>query len=159
MSDLTAGVATTAGGTATYAESWAISLDVTETLAVVALLGCAIISSTLFHSSTWTRRTLGSAWVRAVVGLVAWLLAVVAKALRRRANLGVVTDIAALVAGTAREGRHSVFFFVKLWKPSSVRQLDTECAITRRPHRLLCHVCVLSSCNGPSLSDQCDRIG
>ena len=35
-----------------------------------------------------------------------WLLAVVAKALGRGANLGVVANIATLVAGTARQGRH-----------------------------------------------------
>lgn len=60
----------------------------TKPLAVVALLG------------------LGGARKRAAVRLVAGLLAVVAKALRRGANLGIVADIATLVASTTRERRH-----------------------------------------------------
>jgi len=56
----------------------------TEALAVVALL------------------RLGGARVRAAVGLVPRLLAVVAKPLRGRADLSIVADVAALVAGSAR---------------------------------------------------------
>jgi len=56
VTDLTAGVAATTGWTTAQAKSWAVSLDVTKTLAVVALLG------------------LGGAWVRAVVRLVALCL-------------------------------------------------------------------------------------
>jgi hypothetical protein len=44
--------------------------------------------------------------VRALVGFVAGLLAVVAKALRRGAHLSVVANVAALITGTTREGRH-----------------------------------------------------
>jgi hypothetical protein len=82
-------VVTTAAGTSTaQAEGRAVSLNVAETLAVVALLG------------------LGSSGKRASVGLVAGLLAVVAEALSRRADLSVVANIATLVASTSREGRH-----------------------------------------------------
>jgi len=82
MASDTAAVAASAGAGSTQTQSWAVSLDVSETLAVVALLG------------------LGGAWVRASVGLVAWLLAVVAKPLRRRADLGVVANVSALEART-----------------------------------------------------------
>jgi hypothetical protein len=40
----TAGVATTAGTSSTQTQSWAVSLDVPESLAVIALLGYAIVS-------------------------------------------------------------------------------------------------------------------
>jgi len=80
----TAAVAASACASSAQAQSWAVSLDVSKTLAVVALLG------------------LGSAGMRASVGLVAWLLAVVAQPLRRGANLGVVTDVSALEARTTR---------------------------------------------------------
>jgi len=44
----------------------------------------------------------GGSWQWAAIGLMARLLAVVAEALSRRADLGVMANIAALVAGTAR---------------------------------------------------------
>jgi len=88
VTDLAAGVATTSLRTTAHAESRAISLDVSETLAVVALL------------------SLSSPRVRAVVALMAGLLAVVAQTFTAGADLGVVADIAAFVAGTARKGRH-----------------------------------------------------
>jgi len=95
-------------GTAAQTECRAVGLNMTETLAVVALLG------------------LSGAWQRAAVRLVARLLAyqsasvhelrkvlqekavhtVVAKTLGGRAHLGVVADIATLVARATREGRH-----------------------------------------------------
>jgi hypothetical protein len=81
-------VASTAGTGAAQAESRAVSLDVAETLAVIALLG------------------LSSSGKRASVGLVARLLAVVAETLSRRADLSVVANIATLVASTSRERRH-----------------------------------------------------
>lgn len=56
VTDLAAGVAATASWTTAQTKSWAVSLNVAKTLAVVALLG------------------LGGAWVRAVVGLVALYL-------------------------------------------------------------------------------------
>lgn len=65
VSGLSAGVAAAAGAGTAQAQGGAVSLNVAETLAVVALL------------------RLGSARVRATVALVAGLLAVVAKALRR----------------------------------------------------------------------------
>lgn len=60
----------------------------TKALAVVALLG------------------LSGARKRAAVGLVAGLLAVVAKALGGRADFGIVADVATLVASTTGERRH-----------------------------------------------------
>lgn len=81
MARLTAVVAATTTGAATaQTKSRAVGLDMAETLAVVALLG------------------LGGAWKGAPVGLMAWLLAVVAETLSGRANLGVMADIATLVA-------------------------------------------------------------
>lgn len=73
------------------AESWAISLDVSNAGARVALLG------------------LGGAWQGASVGLVSWLLAVVAETLSGGALVGSVTDLATFVAGAAGEGGHFVF--------------------------------------------------
>jgi ABC-type glutathione transport system ATPase component len=81
-------VASAAGAGAAQTKSRAVSLDVAETLAVVALLG------------------LSGSGKRASVGLVAGLLAVVAETLSRRADLSVVANIATLVASTSRERRH-----------------------------------------------------
>lgn len=53
---------------------------------------------------------LGGAWERATVRLVAWLLAVVAKALSGRALVCGMSDLATFVAGTARERRHIVYY-------------------------------------------------
>jgi hypothetical protein len=80
MAWLAAVVAATAGSGATQTKGRAVSLDMAKTLAVVALLGLS-----------GTRQ-------RAAVGLVAWLLAVVAETLGGRANLGIVANIATLVA-------------------------------------------------------------
>ena len=88
VAGLAAVVASTAGAGAAQAERRAVGLDVAETLAVVALLG------------------LGAAREGAAVGLVAGLLAVVAETLSGGADLGVVANVATLVAGTAGEGRH-----------------------------------------------------
>ncbi|KAH7375388.1 hypothetical protein B0T11DRAFT_270257 [Plectosphaerella cucumerina] len=90
MAGLAAVVAAAAGAGAAQAEGRAVSLDMAQTLAVVALLG------------------LGGTGQRAAVGLVAGLLAVVAEALSGGADLGVVTNVATLVAGTARKRRHLV---------------------------------------------------
>jgi hypothetical protein len=88
MAGVTAAVASSAGTSSAQAESGAVSLDVSEALAVVALLG------------------LGGTGMRAPVGLVTGLLAVVAEPLRRRAHLSVVAHVSALETGTARKGRH-----------------------------------------------------
>jgi hypothetical protein len=88
VADLTAVVATTAGAGTAQPKGRAVSLDMTKTLTVVALL------------------SLGGAGKGAAVRLMAGLLAVVAEALRRRADLSVVTNVATLVAGTARKRRH-----------------------------------------------------
>jgi hypothetical protein len=88
MASHTAAVAAAAGAGTAQAQSGAVGLDVAEALAVVALLG------------------LGSPGVRAGVALVARLLAVVAKTLTAGADLGVVANVAALVARTTGEGRH-----------------------------------------------------
>jgi len=84
MARLATGVAAAAGTGAAQTKGRTVSLHMTEALAVVALLG------------------LGGARVRAAVRLMARLLAVVAETLGRGADLSVVTDIATLVAGTAR---------------------------------------------------------
>lgn len=88
VTGLSARVAAAAGAGAAQAQSRAVSLDMAKALAVVALL------------------SLGGARVGAGVGLVARLLAVVAKALSGGANLSIVADIATLVASATREGRH-----------------------------------------------------
>jgi len=84
VSGKTARVASSARASSAQAQSWAVSLDMAKALAVVALLG------------------LGSARVGASVGLVAGLLAVVAKPLGRRADLSIVSDVPALETRTAR---------------------------------------------------------
>jgi hypothetical protein len=84
MARLATGVAAAASTGAAQTKGRTVSLHMAEALAVVALLG------------------LGGAGVRAAVGLMARLLAVVAETLGRGADLSVVTDIATLVAGTAR---------------------------------------------------------
>jgi hypothetical protein len=85
MSRLSTVVASSTGTSTAQSESWAISLNVSKALAMVALLG------------------LSGSWQRASIRFVSGLLAVVAKALSRRAHFSVVADIAALVAGTTRE--------------------------------------------------------
>ena len=45
----TTAVAASAGAGSTQTQSWAVSLDVSETLAVVALLGCSLVSSSLLY--------------------------------------------------------------------------------------------------------------
>lgn len=80
---LAAVVATTVR--AVEAQRGTIRLNVAETLAVVALLG------------------FGGTRTRAAAGFVSRLLAVVAKALRGRADLSVVANVATLVACTSRE--------------------------------------------------------
>lgn len=84
MARLATAVAAAVRTGAAQTKSRAVGLNMAKALAVVALLG------------------LGGPGKRAAVGLVARLLAVVAKALSRGANLGVVANIATLVAGTAR---------------------------------------------------------
>lgn len=84
MASKTAAVAASACASSTQAEGWAVSLDVPETLAVIALLG------------------LGGARMWASVGLVSWLLAVVAKPFGRGAHLSIVAHVAALEACTTR---------------------------------------------------------
>jgi hypothetical protein len=88
VTGLAAVVAPSAGTSAAQAQGRAISLDVAKTLAVVALL------------------SLSGARQRAAVGLVAGLLAVVAKTLSGRAHFSVVANIAALVARASGERRH-----------------------------------------------------
>jgi len=88
MAGLSTAVAASAGTSTAQAKGGAISLDVTETLAVVALLG------------------LSGARMRAGVGLMTGLLAVVAQPLRGRAHLSIVANVATLEASTTRQGRH-----------------------------------------------------
>jgi hypothetical protein len=84
VTGLTAAVAAPAGASSAQAQGGAIGLNMTKPLAMVALLG------------------LSGARQRAAVGLVAGLLAVVAKTLGRGADLSVVANIAALVASSSR---------------------------------------------------------
>jgi hypothetical protein len=49
MASDTAAVAASAGAGSTQTQSWAVSLNVSETLAVVALLGCSLVSSLLLY--------------------------------------------------------------------------------------------------------------
>jgi len=85
MSGLATGVASSAGRTA-QTQCRTVSLHMAQALTVVALL------------------CFGRARVRAAVRFVSRLLAIVTKSLRRRANLSVMADVAALVASSAREG-------------------------------------------------------
>lgn len=87
MADLATTVAATALR-ATDAQSWTVSLNVAESLTVVALLG------------------LGGSWHRALVGFVTRLLAVVAQPLRGSADLCVVANVATFVACSSLNGRH-----------------------------------------------------
>jgi hypothetical protein len=78
-----AGVAASAGASSAQAESRAVSLDVSESLAVVALLCCPTVSPWFLpahcepKTEVWRcmSRTFGGAGMRASVGLVAGLLA------------------------------------------------------------------------------------
>lgn len=49
----------------------------------------------------------------ALVAFVTWLLAVVAEALGRGADLSVMANVAAFVAGTTRKGRHCQWVSVR----------------------------------------------
>jgi hypothetical protein len=76
MTRLTARVALASARAAAQTQSRAISLNVTETLAVVALLGCfpfVNISNIQWLKQTLFRLTLSGSRVRAVVALVAWV--------------------------------------------------------------------------------------
>jgi hypothetical protein len=68
-------VATAAGASSAQAKGRAVSLDVTKTLAVVALLSCPLVSACVAGSSRLTSRTLGGARMGASIRLVAGLLA------------------------------------------------------------------------------------
>lgn len=74
-------VVTTVGSSA-QPQGRAVGLNVTQALAVVALL------------------SLGCPWKGALVGLVSWLLAVVAQTLCGGTNLRIVANIATLITGT-----------------------------------------------------------
>lgn len=84
VTGLTAVVATAAGTGTSEAQSRTVGLNVAKSLAVIALLGLS--------------RTREGA----LVGFVAWLLAVIAKAFGRRADLGIVAYVATLVASPTR---------------------------------------------------------
>ena len=105
MTDLAARVAATTLRTTTHTEGRAVGLDVSKTLAMVALLGYTG-SVLLFIHLFGQTLTLSGARVRAVVALMTRLFAVVAQTFTAGADLGVVANIAAFVAGTARKGRH-----------------------------------------------------
>jgi hypothetical protein len=80
MTWLAAGVAATARGSA-QTQSWAISLDVTETLAVVALLRCAHVSRCVsLQASMWVVSYsrwcvgVGSCWTRGLNAFVSFVV-------------------------------------------------------------------------------------
>lgn len=84
MASQTAAIAASTSASTAQAKSRAVSLDVSQALAVIALL------------------SLGGTGMRASVGLVAGLLAVVAEPLGRRAHLSVVAHVSALEACATR---------------------------------------------------------
>lgn len=124
MAGLAARVAAAVGGTTADAKSRAVGLDVAKTLAVVALLSCASCKHSssipwLFRIVTYSQwssdegrccsrglRESARASGKNVDTELTRLLAVVAKALAARADLGVVANVATLVACTTGEGRH-----------------------------------------------------
>lgn len=106
MTSLAARVATSTSSASTYAQSRAVSLNMSEALAVVALLRLGRTRVPNLSSSVLAFGSSLRSHLRASRGLVAGLLAVVTKALTAQAHLGVMTDVAALVARTARERRH-----------------------------------------------------
>lgn len=86
-----------ASGGASEAESWAIGLNVANAGAGVALLG------------------LGGAWQWAAVGLVPWLLAVIAETLGGGALVGGVANLATFVAGATGEVGHCDDLYITLY--------------------------------------------
>lgn len=99
---LTAGITSTAGGTSTDAEGGTVSLNMAESLTMIALFRWACVRQHR-RGMRWEGLTFGGARMRTLVGLVAGLLAVVAEALGRGAHFSVVADVAAFVAGATRE--------------------------------------------------------
>jgi len=85
VTDLTARIATTASRTTADAQGRTITLYVANSLTVVALF------------------CLGCARSRALIGLMAWLLAVVAQSFGGCANLRIVAHVSAFVACTTGE--------------------------------------------------------
>ena len=67
MANLATGVAATIGGTSAQTQSRAVSLDMTESLAVIALLGWILSVSVILVLLFQLELTLGSAWGWAVV--------------------------------------------------------------------------------------------
>lgn len=124
MAGLSAVIAATTGTSAAQAESRAVSLNMTQTLAVVALLslggtgqGAAVGLMACSKKSVVVRA------VKNTDGAIPGCLpvkksalrtkvrpgkrrTVVAKSLSRGADLSVVANVATLVAGTSRERRH-----------------------------------------------------
>ena len=147
MANLTAGIAASTGTSATKTQSRAVTLNVTKTLAMVALFG---------FSRSWQRAAVGLMacgkleWVSCrESGAHTWLLAVVAKTLRRGANFSKMPNISALKASTARERRHSDEFVGLLG--TIVSKTSHERAVVRGPlpedllapvRRPICAVCL-----------------
>ena len=124
MARLAAVVAATAGSSAAQAKGRAISLDVTQTLAVVALLSlggtgqgaavglmacCGIL--VYVDGGQWQEKAIPGCLPINQVSMceifrVQSQHTVVAETLSRGANLGIVANIAALVASSSRKRRH-----------------------------------------------------
>jgi len=123
MTNLATRVAASVRSAAVQAQSRAVCLDMTEALAVIALLSCCKLVAErreLEHGDAYSQASLGLGKhsthglsrisTRISFGMFAtpptWLLAVVAKPFTRRANLSIVSNIAALVAGPTSKRRH-----------------------------------------------------
>jgi len=117
MANLAARIAaSTALGTAAQSKSWAVSLDVTEALTVIALL------------------CLGRPWVRAVVALVTRLLAVITQPLAAGAHFGIMPNISALVARPSAQRRHPALSVESFVGP--MKQLPSQEDLSVLLHRL-----------------------
>jgi hypothetical protein len=120
MARLAAGIAATARSAAAQAQGRAVGLDMAKTLAVIALLGWNrnVSGRSEKEAQTVESPTFSGSRMRASVGLVSGLLAVVAEPLRGGADFRIVADVATLIAGPSRQGRH----------PESLQMFCSGCA-------------------------------
>lgn len=112
MAHLAARVAATATAASAQTQSRAVSLHMSESLAVVALLSCIRCQSQIvFDRLLSVPLTLSGPRMRTVVALVPRLLAVIAQPLAALAHFGIVAYITTLVASTTRKRRHLASVF------------------------------------------------
>jgi len=93
VSRLSAGVAIATSSLSADPQGWTVRLNVTKALAVIALL------------------SIGCPGRRALVGLMAWLLAIVTKPFGGCAHLRIMAHVATFVACSARKRRHGAYWF------------------------------------------------